>query len=351
MKLKYHSLLLVLLIVSLACKKDKPITDLEPGLIENMTFNSTVLIEGEDYNNSIIRNCIFEDIDGDGLQIKDVIGLRIENCTFRRISENAIRFRVSGSSEGVVIIDNEIYDIEKNGILAPTEHTNTVIKGNTIYNVATEKAGSIAGAPHHGIYFQGANVVVTENRIYNVENAGGNGVSIRTYGTISRNIIYNATDHGISYFSDHPGFGNVLLIENNMIYDNELRAINIASNGNVNNHVGEVNIRFNTLLSADKTPIGLANDLSGVDIKLSGNILVRTDGQNSFVFGTNTFSDSDNVKVGGDINFVNFVGRDLHITSSSVANGFINSTADIPANDIDNDVRSGSEIDAGADEI
>jgi hypothetical protein len=36
-------------------------------------------------------------------------------------------------------------------------------------------------------------------------------------GTIARNTIYQVRNHGIRYYSDHPGNGDDLLIENNMI--------------------------------------------------------------------------------------------------------------------------------------
>lgn len=216
--------IIVLASLSISCKKEEIISDLEPGIIENKTFNSTVLIDGHDYDGSMIKNCVFEDIEGDALQLRDVNNLTIENCTFRNISEDAIRFRNSGSSDGVSILNNTIYNIGHNGILAPENHINTLIQGNTIYTVGTDNTSSLAGAPHHGIYFQGKNVTITENIIHDVINDDGNCVSIRTYGTISKNTLYNATDHGISYYSDHPADGGELLIENNIIYDNDMRS-------------------------------------------------------------------------------------------------------------------------------
>lgn len=119
----------------IGCKKNEPITNLDPGLIENQTFDRTVLIDGHEYDGTIIKNCVFENISGDGLQIRDVNDLCIENCTFKNISENAIRFRNSGGSDGVKILNNNISEIDHNGILAAENHINSTIKGNTIYNV------------------------------------------------------------------------------------------------------------------------------------------------------------------------------------------------------------------------
>jgi hypothetical protein len=338
-------------LVMFGCKKEDVIDDLEPGIIENKTFNSTVLIDGHTYDGTLIRNCIFESIDGDGLQIRDVDNLCIENCTFRNISENAIRFRNSGSSNGVKIIENEINNIEKNGILAPENHINSIIRGNTIYNVATNNTSSGLGAPHHGIYFQGNNVTITENTIHDILNNQGNCISIRTYGVISKNKLYNATDHGISYYSDHPGNGQELKIENNIIYDNGKRAINLASNGESENHIGNALIRFNSTLSNDESPIGINDDLTNVNFNIYGNILIRTDGGSTYIFSSLPYSQSYNIMDSGDIGFIDFNNRNLHILNSSSATNAADGITSFPTIDIDGDTRNSSNIDIGADEI
>ena len=109
----------------------------EAGVIEGETFNSTVLVDGHDYDGTVFRNYVFEDITGDGLQIRNVDSLCIENCIFRNLSGDAIRFRNTGSSAYVKILNNDFYNIEENAILAPENHLYTLIKGNTIHNVAT----------------------------------------------------------------------------------------------------------------------------------------------------------------------------------------------------------------------
>ncbi|WP_298480925.1 right-handed parallel beta-helix repeat-containing protein [uncultured Maribacter sp.] len=340
--------LLILITGLSSCKSDAISMDVEPGIIENQTFNSTVLIDGHAYDGTIIRNCIFENIGGDGLQIRDVNNLCIENCIFRDIAEDAIRFRNSGSSNNVKIIDNQIHDIEENGILAAENHINTLIKGNTIYNVATNNTSSQFGAPHHGIYFQGFNVSITENTIYNVLNDGGNCISIRTYGVISKNKLYQATDHGISYFSDHPGDSGQLLIENNVIYDNGMRGINLASNGNSSNHIGHALVRFNTIVSDSKSSIGINDALIGVDFDIIGNIAIRTDGGTTFIYANLPYSESNNVIGSNDIGFIDFSNRDLHITNSSAATNAAVGLTDFPLTDFDGNTRDIASLDAGA---
>ncbi|WP_027420754.1 right-handed parallel beta-helix repeat-containing protein [Crocinitomix catalasitica] len=338
-------------IIVFGCKKNKIVDDLSPGLIENKTFNSTVLIDGHEYDGTIFRNCVFELIEGDGLQIRDVDNLIIENCTFRNISEDAIRFRNSGTSNGVQIINNLIFNIEENGILAPENHINTIIHGNTIHNIATNNTSSQFGAPHHGIYFQGFNVLITENLIYNIINSEGNGISIRTYGEISKNKIFLAKDHGISYFSDHPGNGEQLLIENNIIYDNGKRGINLASNGETGNHIGNVLIRFNTLLTNTESPIGINDELTGVTFDIIANIAIRTDGGETYIYSTLPYNETHNIFDTGDIGFADFSQRNLHIIESSSAVNAGEGLIDFPLNDFDGESRTEVGLDAGADEL
>jgi hypothetical protein len=346
-----YALIVFSFILLTSCKKKEVNTDIEPGVIENRVFNTTVLVDGHQFDGTIIRNCIFEDINGDGLQIRDVDNLCIEDCIFQNISEDGIRFRNSGTSNGVKILDNQIFNIGQNGILAPEGHVNTMIKGNTIVNVATNNTSSLGGSPHHGIYFQGENVTITENEIRGIVNNQGNCISIRTYGTISRNTLYNATDHGISYFSDHPGYGEELVIENNFIYDNGKRAINLASNGDLANHIGIATIRFNTLLSDDQSTIGIQDDLTGVTFDLIANILIRTDGGSNYIFTSLPFNEEQNMTGDGDMGFADFVNRDFHIFSISPAVDAAIGVSSFPIDDFDGDSREAASLDVGADEI
>ncbi|NOQ73361.1 MAG: hypothetical protein GQ574_15250 [Crocinitomix sp.] len=345
------AILLILFVVITSCKKNKVIDNLEPGLIENQTFNSTVLIDGHDYDGTVIRNCVFEDIEGDGLQIRDVDDLCIENCTFKSITENAIRFRDSGGSDGVKIMRNTIFDIDHNGILAAENHINATIRENEIYNVGLSKASSLTGHPHHGIYFQGFNVVILENVIHDVINNDGNCISIRTYGRVAKNILYNATDHGISYYSDHPGDNGLLLIENNFIYNNGKRGVNLASNGTTSNHIGEAVVRFNTIVTSDKSPLSANDGLTGVALSFIGNILIRTDGGTEFIYSSLAYTDSHNLTGSGDLGFQDFTNRNLHINAGSVANTFGTGATSSPPDDIDNELRIIGDIDAGADQL
>jgi hypothetical protein len=343
-------LIMLILFTVFSCEKDEPISPKETDLISGEIFNQTVLIDGHDYDNLIIENCTFENIDGDGLQIKNADNLIIRNCVFKNIDGNAIRFRNSGSSNNVSIENNDIYNITHNGVLSYETHRNTVILGNLIYNVGTEGSGSLAGSPHHGIYFQGPNFRIENNTIYDVINSNGNCISVRSYGTISSNIIHGATKHGISYYSDHPGLDGQLLIENNFIYDNSSRGTNLQTDGNSSNHIGFSVIRFNTIVTSDKSCIGVSSGMSDVSVEAYGNILIRTDASTNYIDFTNLVSESQNLQSVTDIGFVNFNERDLHITPSCSAIDFAVGLTNFPSIDIDGDNRSAISLDAGADE-
>jgi len=62
----YRTICLTLLTVCFStCKKGEIEPDISPGTVENRAFNNTVLIDDHDYDGTVIRNCVFEDIDGD----------------------------------------------------------------------------------------------------------------------------------------------------------------------------------------------------------------------------------------------------------------------------------------------
>ena len=334
-----------------SCKKDDLNEPDETELISGKTFNKTVLIDGHKYDGLIIENCIFENIDGDGLQIRDVNNLTVKNCTFKEIGDDAIRFRNSGASENVIIQDNLIYNIQGNGILGYETHLNTIIKGNTIYNVGIESVSSASGSPQHGIYFQGKNFVITQNSIYDVINENGNCISVRSYGKVTRNTLFNADKHGVSYYSDHPGVDGELIIENNIIYDNGKRGVNLNTNGSLNNHIGNTIIRFNTIIVNSKSAINISAGMSDVGIEIYGNILIRTDGNPNIIEYIDPIISTQNLISNNDIGFIDFSNRSLHIKLTSTAKNYAVGITNFPAVDFDGEDRTTTDLDAGADEI
>lgn len=346
--------LLILLFGSLlisSCKKNNIIESDEMELISGKTFNETVLIDGHKFDGLIIEDCVFENIDGDALQIRNVNNLTIKNCTFREINDDAIRFRNSGSSDNVVIQDNLIYNIKGNGILGYETHSNTTIKENTIYNAGLENISSLNGSPQHGIYFQGKNFLITQNIIYNIINENGNCISVRSYGKVTNNTLYNADKHGVSYYSDHPGVDGELIIENNIIYDNGKRGVNLNTNGSPNNHIGNAIIRFNTIVVASKSAVNISSGMSDIDIEVYGNILVRTDGNSNIIEHSDLITSSQNLTSNNDIGFIDFINRNLHIKVTSTAKNYAVGITNFPTIDFDGENRTNTGLDAGADEI
>jgi hypothetical protein len=110
-------------------------------------------------------------------------------------------------------------------------------------------------------------------------------------------------------------------------------------------------VRFNTIVTDSKSPIGVNDDLNDVTLQFDGNILVRMDGQSTFIFSSNNFTSTNNLTSSGDIGFVNFGGRDLHINTTSTAVGFSSGIATFPTDDIDGNTRDAADMEAGADEL
>eukprot|EP01084_Bolivina_argentea_P021629 40187_1 len=221
----------------------------------NSTFNTTNKLRPPTFDNCIIDSCTFENIEGDALQIYSISNLTIKNCIFQNILQDAIHFqtdeypqnitidsnkfismsgviyiqnistlqftnnyiydingsngiyfRSSGHSTNALIKNNHIEMIYANGILAGENHTHLQIINNTIINVGIELNSALNGAPHHGMYIQGKGFYIHNNLVYWVNNINGNCISVRSYGIISNNILFNSTKRGITYYSDHPGY-------------------------------------------------------------------------------------------------------------------------------------------------
>ena len=342
--------LAIFIILMLSCTDKNVISDLAPGLIENQTFDFTVLIEGHQYDSTVIRNCTFENIDGDGLLIRDVDHLIIENCTFRDITEKGIRFSNTGSSKGVVISNNEIFNIGQSGIQAAEGHLECLITNNKIYNVATKPLANQFSSPHHGIYFKGLGVTILNNEIYDVINEMGNCISIRTSGLVSGNRLSGATDHGVSYYSDADAMDGELIIENNIIFDNGERGVQLVSNGNSYNHISTATVRFNTLVSADRSLIGVNIFLDDVQLDFYGNILIREDEVDILIFSDLAVNTEKNLESFTDVGFVDYEGRDFHLANNSSAIDFATGVPDHPAVDFEGDIRTAASLDAGADQ-
>eukprot|EP01083_Nonionella_stella_P034778 95080_1 len=376
----------------------------------NLTFHESTTLEPPGFDNCIIDSCTFSAIHGNGLNIKAVRNLTIKNSIFYNISGNAIHFKTgyypssifvhhnqfrfigwaalyvqnisnlqitsnimidihgsnaitlrgSGHSYNVLINNNYIQNVYANGILAGENHKNLSIINNTIIHVGMDETSAANNAPHHGMYVQGAGFVIDQNIVYWVHNMNGNCISVRSFGTVSNNVLFNSTKRGITYYSDHAGYNGLLLIENNIIYNCPLNSIGISTNGDAHNHIGATIIRFNTcFMTHDNVPITV-DDRVDWSSDVYCNILIRN-GSTSFVSVHRWVNETHNL--GGNPNDIAFVNVDmsdlitvnLHLLNSSNAIGFCNDLNtdyySVTTYDIDGDRRGGEpRIDAGADQ-
>jgi len=123
-------------------------------VVDQLVQSETLVIDGPQWDDVLISNCLIHDVDGDGIIIRNVKNLTILGCTIRNISENGIRLRSSGSTDGVHLISNNIMDVGKSGITTAKrsenaiDHTNALLMDNTIVNSGL----SGARGRGHGIY-------------------------------------------------------------------------------------------------------------------------------------------------------------------------------------------------------
>ena len=317
-------------------------------VIQDSVFTTTLDMNGSKWNNALIKNCTFKDIVlSDGIRIADADSITIDSCYFYNIQGNGIRLHPSGGSNGIQISNCVFDSIYGNGILAAEQHRNTKILNNRFNWIGLDTVSSENGAPHHGIYFTGYNYLIEGNRISNIYNAKGNCISVRSNGIVRNNVVWGATKNGIDYYSDHPAVGSLLLIENNIVYDCA-RGIKIQDGGE--SYVDTSIIRFNTVIIANNMCVGIGPSLS-MDIDIYANILVREDGNQYKIWAESPFDSAKNVLSNGDIGFVDFNNNDFHIIPGCIADSYATGLTDFPTVDFEGDIRTVSDLDAGADQI
>ena len=195
-------------------------------VIDGLEQTETLVIEGPEWDDVLVSNCLIQDVDGDGIIIRNVSNLTIRGCTIQDASGNGIRLRSSGSTDGVHIIDNSILSVGKNGISAAkrsetsVDHTAAVIMGNRIIDSAlAETRGR-----QHGIYSQVSDVRIIGNLVSGIR--GGNGISVRSSGLVACNLVEGVSKNGkpgIRYYPDHTtGPSRTLEVRNNRILDAEV---------------------------------------------------------------------------------------------------------------------------------
>jgi hypothetical protein len=187
----------------------------------NQTLNTPSTLQGSRRNKTLIKNCRFRDISGNGLTLRDVDTVRVENCVFENISGNGIHMSITGSgTKNVTLIGNTIQNCGKNGITGGQRYKEGVDQKN--YRVVNNRIENVGLEPEarpgllHGIYIQAQDFLIEGNTVLNSRD--GNGISVRSSGVVRGNTCDGAAKSGISYLADHlRGPSDLLLIEQNVI--------------------------------------------------------------------------------------------------------------------------------------
>lgn len=340
------------LLLLIACQSEKDtITITEPS-VSNRTFSSPVLVDGDADRlrgkKVYFSDCTFENIDGDAVQV-DNIDCHFDNCTFRNITGNAIHYLNSGGSSASKVSNSQFYNIQESGIYAAGGHRNLYIWQNEFHDIASKNSNT-TGTIHHAIHVRGEQARIQKNTIYNIgKSRKGNGIEINSNGYIMENIVYGVAGHAVQYAATYLGQNDTLWIENNMFYDNNKVAISL-SNGDNSTPVKAVVARFNTLVSVDKPLLQIDEQLTRTSVDWLCNIVIRTDGNPTVVASNLPYNEDRNLVANGDVGFVNFLNRELHLGPNSTAENFATGALKFPLIDMDGDARQASNLDVGADE-
>lgn len=341
----YISIAFTCLLVIVGCNKEELPSSTE--YIGGKTFNSGLKIDGHEYDGLIIENCTFTN---KSLRIGNANDIIIRNCTFEDIGFDGIKLGFIGGVSNITIEGCTFKNIGFNGVDSHERAPNCTIRNCYFENIALSEVGAAMAQPHHGIYWKGKNVLITGNTFNTGEQPFGNAISVRSSGKVSENTIINAAKNGVMYFANHPG-DDTLIIENNFIANSHFYSIICGSDGNLSNHNKNVVIRFNSTVQDENESVYISGDFeTTTDFQIYGNIFVNSTGDYF-----RTFYDVDtihhNLTSTSDIGFVNMNAGDLHINSSSIANGYCSGLIQFPSLDIDGNLRSSINLDAGADEI
>ncbi|WP_308918141.1 right-handed parallel beta-helix repeat-containing protein [Jannaschia sp. LMIT008] len=252
-------------------------------VIENLVLNETLLLEGPAWNDTLIRNVTIENVDGNGIMLRDVQNVTIDGVTVRNISGDGIKLSSMGSTEGVRITNSVISRTGQDGInvsqRTSVDHPGLEIVGNTIEQTGLSGGGS---GLMHGIYVQSTDFVIAHNLI--LASTDGNGISARSSGQIRDNAIDGAFKSGIAYFADHPaGEQDRLVIAGNVIRDagqgTDRGAIDILRVPNIGNVVSDIVIEENLVAPMEGGAIRIAPGYGHADATVAqrGNAVADPD--------------------------------------------------------------------------
>lgn len=332
----------ILFIFLYACGKQVHISGVSE--ISGSTFTENVRVDGHELDSLIIQDCVF---DGGSLSLGNVDHVTIRNCVFQNIDDNGLKVGFIGPCSGILIENCHFENIGFNGIDSHQDALNCTIRNCSFKQIALSEVGAGMAQPHHCIYWKGKNVRIEGNTF----NAGGqpfgNGISVRSSGIIRNNIILHAPKNGIMYYSNHPG-GDSLIIENNFLINNNY-SITVATLGQEEWHNKHIIIRFNSTIQSRNYSFYIAEGFENTtSFEIYGNLIINQTGEyyRTFFDLPETYQNLELTTFDGFIS----EDTDLHLTEDNAAIDFCSGLVNFPTEDIDGDIRSGSNFNAGADE-
>jgi len=293
---------------------------------------------------------------GSELRFVEIEACTIDSCLGFGIYVDMIG-AIDPTAESVIIQGNTISRADYLGIQG-TKSANAIIRDNEI------SYPGFLGGFSSCIWWGGPDARIEENHLhhsFDSTNGHGYGIWALNSATIARNHIHDCTSHGIRFSVLIEPFGEApVLIFNNSIHDVGKHPVFYEGDGfNAPTEPTQVIIRNNTLHATPSVnpqrdaPIAFCcND---VPIDVQGNILIYEGvaDTSSYVYQNsgNWVTDKLNLKVPGDINFVDYAGRDFHLASTnSPAVNYLPLNFGLPNDDFDGNPRIGQH-DAGAFEL
>mgnify|MGYP000751583844 CR=1 FL=1 len=325
-----------------ACGKEVRISGVSE--INGSTFTKNVRIDGHELDSLIIQDCVFN---GGSLSLGNVNHVTIRNCIFQNIDNNALKVGFIGPCSDILIENCHFENIGFNGIDSHEDALDCTIRNCSFKQIALSETGAAMAQPHHGIYWKGKNVRIEGNTFNAKDQPFGNGISVRSSGIIRNNVIINAPKNGIMYYSNHPG-GDSLIIENNFLINNNY-SISIATLGQEEWHNKHIIIRFNSSIQSSNYSYYIAKGFENTtSFEIYGNLIINTSGEyyKTFFDLPETYQNLELTSFDGFLS----QDTDLHLTGDNAAIDFCMGLDSYPTEDIDGDIRSGSTLNAGADE-
>ncbi len=303
---------------------------LTPNVISG-NHTSTIVLNGHQYDGTVIDGAVIHDTGGDGITLRNVDNVIIRNCEIYGVSEG-IAFSSLGTTNNTVIENCNIHDTGRNGIIVKqhalqgSNQTNVVIRNNTI----TRTGQSSTSGAYHGIYMQATDNVITGNTI---DVSTGNGVSIRSSGTVSGNRISNTSKSCVRYFSDNAtGSTEKLTIENNLCVNPPATypGISLLWGGDLS-VVTDYTIRFNTIIGGLNSIQVQSAQFAPYVVNVYGNLFNKSM-VNDYI----------------DYNAGNVLTTSPLNADYSLPVRYPVTVKDYPSVDIDGNVRTAVQLDAGA---